>query len=144
ARADSGEPRCPMARGLSAASWCAEQDPGRGRLRGRPGPLRAGEAAVRQPARRPRHLLSHVTPGLLRRRGARPGRSKLAARFLPPLPRRRKRDRMSFDQPWLLWLLPLAALPLVAPGGLPHDNTWAALRPRDRASAFLAWALRIA
>lgn len=50
---------------------------------------------------------------------------------------------MNFDHPWLLWLLPLAALPLLAPPGRALGNTWAALMPRDPASELLGWALRI-
>ena len=51
---------------------------------------------------------------------------------------------MSFDQVWLLWLLPLALLPLLAPPGGAIDNAWVRLAPRDRASDALGWALRIA
>ncbi|MDM0049497.1 vWA domain-containing protein [Variovorax sp. J22R115] len=50
---------------------------------------------------------------------------------------------MSFDHPWLLWLLPLALLPLFARSGSALDNGWAALMPRDRSSDLLGWALRI-
>lgn len=50
---------------------------------------------------------------------------------------------MSFDHPWLLWLLPLSVLPLLARSGGVLDNTWATLMPRDRASELLGWALRI-
>jgi mxaC protein len=50
---------------------------------------------------------------------------------------------MSFDHPWLLWLLPLSVLPLLARSGDALDNTWATLMPRDRASELLGWALRI-
>ncbi len=49
---------------------------------------------------------------------------------------------MSFDHPWLLWLLPLAALPLLARQRGALDNAWAAMMPRDRASDLLGWALR--
>jgi mxaC protein len=49
---------------------------------------------------------------------------------------------MSFDWPWLLWLLPLAALPLVARPGAALSSAWPALLPRDRASQVLGWALR--
>lgn len=49
---------------------------------------------------------------------------------------------MSFDAPWLLWLLPLAALPLLAPPGGALPNAWPALVRRDRASDALGWALR--
>jgi len=51
---------------------------------------------------------------------------------------------MSFDHPWLLWLLPLASLPLLAQPGGALSNAWPALLPRDRASEALGWALRIA
>ncbi|MDM0103472.1 vWA domain-containing protein [Variovorax sp. J22R24] len=50
---------------------------------------------------------------------------------------------MSFEHPWLLWLLPLAALPLFARPGRALDNAWAALMPRDRLSGLLGWALRL-
>ena len=49
---------------------------------------------------------------------------------------------MSFDHSWLLWLLPLAALPLLAQPGGALSNAWPALMPRDKASAVLGWALR--
>ncbi|WP_218508625.1 vWA domain-containing protein [Variovorax sp. dw_308] len=49
---------------------------------------------------------------------------------------------VSFDHPWLLWLLPLAALPLLARTGGALANTWAAQMPHDRASDLLGWALR--
>jgi mxaC protein len=51
---------------------------------------------------------------------------------------------MSFDQPWLLWLLPLALLPLLAPPGGAIRNAWVHLAPRDRASDALGALLRIA
>ena len=49
---------------------------------------------------------------------------------------------MSFDQPLLLWLLPLALLPLLVrrAGALPQP--WLALMPSDPASDLLRWALR--
>ncbi|RZL93456.1 MAG: VWA domain-containing protein [Variovorax sp.] len=50
---------------------------------------------------------------------------------------------MSFDHPGLLWLLPLAALPLLAQSGGVLDNAWASLMPRDRASELVGWVLRI-
>jgi mxaC protein len=50
---------------------------------------------------------------------------------------------MNFEHPWLLWLLPLVALPLLARSGLALDNTWATLMPRDRPSELLGWTLRI-
>jgi len=49
---------------------------------------------------------------------------------------------MNFDDPWLLCLLPLAALPLLLPAGVPLANGWLALAPRDRVSALAGWALR--
>jgi mxaC protein len=49
---------------------------------------------------------------------------------------------MSFDQPWLLWLLPLALLPLWAPQGRALDHAWPSFMPRDRLSNALAWVLR--
>ncbi len=51
---------------------------------------------------------------------------------------------MSFDDPWLLWLLPLAALPLLAPSGAALSNGWLAFAPRDAASQVIGWALRAA
>lgn len=50
---------------------------------------------------------------------------------------------MNFDDPWLLWLLPLALLPLLREPGGALANGWMALAPRDRASGLLAWLLRI-
>ena len=50
---------------------------------------------------------------------------------------------MSFDHAWLLWLLPLAALPFLAQPGGALDNAWPALLQRDRASEALGWALRV-
>ena len=49
---------------------------------------------------------------------------------------------MTFDHPLLLWLLPLALLPLLARTGSALSNTWAAQMPHDRASDLLGWALR--
>ena len=51
---------------------------------------------------------------------------------------------MSFDQPWLLWLLPLALLPLLLrrAGAVPH--AWLAMLPRDPPSELWQWALRTA
>ncbi|MEJ8853669.1 vWA domain-containing protein [Variovorax robiniae] len=49
---------------------------------------------------------------------------------------------MTFDHPHLLWLLPLALLPLLARTGGALSNTWAAQMPHDRASDLLGWALR--
>ncbi|MEO7338228.1 MAG: vWA domain-containing protein [Caldimonas sp.] len=49
---------------------------------------------------------------------------------------------MTFEHPWLLLALPLAALPfLVQPGGA-LTNAWAALMPPDRASLWLGRGLR--
>ena len=49
---------------------------------------------------------------------------------------------MRFATPWLLWLLPLALLPLVAPSGRLLAHSWLALLPHDAASNWLHWALR--
>ena len=49
---------------------------------------------------------------------------------------------MNLDHPWLLWLLPLALLPLLTQPGVALASAWPALLPRDRASDLLAWALR--
>jgi mxaC protein len=49
---------------------------------------------------------------------------------------------MSFDAPWLLWLLPLAVLPLLASGTTALSNGWLAFAPRDRLSDVAGWALR--
>jgi mxaC protein len=51
---------------------------------------------------------------------------------------------MRFDDPWLLWLLPLAALPWLAPRGAALSNAWIAFAPRDAASRWIGWALRTA
>lgn len=50
----------------------------------------------------------------------------------------------AFDDPWVLWLLPLALLPLLAPAGEALDNGWLAFAPRDRLSEAAGWALRLA
>jgi mxaC protein len=63
-------------------------------------------------------------------------------RLLPPVSRRRAGLGVSFDQPWLLCLLPLALLPLWARPGTTLDHAWLAFMPRDRLSNALAWALR--
>ncbi|MDE2370432.1 MAG: VWA domain-containing protein [Burkholderiales bacterium] len=47
-----------------------------------------------------------------------------------------------FDDPWVLWLLPLALLPLWLRSGRVLANGWLAHAPRDRASEALGWALR--
>jgi len=49
---------------------------------------------------------------------------------------------MSFEDPWLLWLLPLALLPLLRERGGALGNAWVALAPKDRASGLLDWLLR--
>jgi mxaC protein len=51
---------------------------------------------------------------------------------------------ISFDDAWLLWLLPLALLPLLVRPGEPVRNAWLAFAPRDRASQALGWVLRAA
>lgn len=51
---------------------------------------------------------------------------------------------MSFDDAWLLWLLPLAALPLLVPSNAALANGWLAFAPRDRASSVIGWTLRAA
>ena len=50
---------------------------------------------------------------------------------------------MSFDHAWLLWLLLLAALPLLAQPEGALANAWPALMKHDRASEVLGWALRV-
>ena len=49
---------------------------------------------------------------------------------------------MSFDDAWVLWLLPLAALPLFAPVGSRLASGWLAFAPADPASAWLGRGLR--
>lgn len=49
---------------------------------------------------------------------------------------------MNFDDPWLLWLLPLALLPLFRLPGQPLANGWLAYAPRDALSTFVGRALR--
>lgn len=51
---------------------------------------------------------------------------------------------LSFEHPALLWALPLAALPLLAPAApaLPYSSL--AAMPRDRLSSVLRWSLRVA
>lgn len=51
---------------------------------------------------------------------------------------------MSFDLPLLLWLLPLALLPLWASPGQVQANAWAGLLPRDWPSVGLQALLRVA
>jgi len=48
---------------------------------------------------------------------------------------------LAFDDAWLLWLLPLAALPLRRRAGAALANTWLAGQPADRASRAVAAAL---
>jgi mxaC protein len=67
-----------------------------------------------------------------------------------PLPGARSAARsavgspVSFDNAWLLWLLPLAVLPLFVPARARLANGWLAFAPRDRPSQALGWALRVA
>lgn len=49
---------------------------------------------------------------------------------------------MSFDDAWLLWLLPLAAWPWLVAPGRPLANGWLALAPHDTLSRLLGPALR--
>jgi mxaC protein len=49
---------------------------------------------------------------------------------------------MSFDDAWVLWLLPLAALPWLAPAGTRLASGWLAFAPADPASAWLGRGLR--
>ena len=49
---------------------------------------------------------------------------------------------MSFANVWLLWLLPLSALPFVVRSGEPLRNAWIVFAPPDAASVALGWALR--
>jgi mxaC protein len=49
---------------------------------------------------------------------------------------------MSFDDLWMLWLLPLALLPLLRRPGQPTSSGWLALAPRDALSTFIGCALR--
>jgi mxaC protein len=51
---------------------------------------------------------------------------------------------MSFETPWLLWLLPLALVPLWAGRGDALPNAWPSLLPPDRASSLLQGLLRAA
>ncbi len=66
----------------------------------------------------------------------------MAGRLLPALSRCRAGCAVSFDHPWVLWLLPLAALPLLARPGEALTHAWTALLPRDAASRMLGAALR--
>ncbi|WP_158219778.1 vWA domain-containing protein [Ideonella sp. A 288] len=49
---------------------------------------------------------------------------------------------MSFGHAWVLWLLPLAALPWLAMPGGALSNAWPSMMSRDTASELLRWALR--
>ena len=49
---------------------------------------------------------------------------------------------MNFAYPWLLTLLPLAAIPMLWDGRAALRYSWLALVPRDAASTLLSWALR--
>ncbi len=49
-----------------------------------------------------------------------------------------------FAHPWLLWLLPLAALPLFGQPGRPLANSWLLMQSRDRLSRVLGSMLRVA
>lgn len=49
---------------------------------------------------------------------------------------------MSFDDGWVLWLLPLALLPLLVTERPLLSSGWLAFAPRDRASDVLGWVLR--
>ena len=49
---------------------------------------------------------------------------------------------MSFDDPWVLWLLPLALLPLLRRPGQPLANGWLAFAPRDLLSTVVGRVLR--
>ena len=51
---------------------------------------------------------------------------------------------MSFDTPWLLWLLPLALLPLWVRPAKALPNAWLSLLPRDRLSDIAQALLRAA
>ena len=49
---------------------------------------------------------------------------------------------LAFDDPWVLWLLPLTLLPLFVASGTPLSNGWLRFAPRDRASEAIGWLLR--
>ena len=51
---------------------------------------------------------------------------------------------LQFDAAGWLWLLPLAALPLLVPGRAQLANGWLAFAPRDALSDAAGWALRAA
>ena len=51
---------------------------------------------------------------------------------------------MSFDDPWVLWLLPLAVWPLFADAARPLASGWLAFAPRDAASTIVGALLRAA
>ena len=47
-----------------------------------------------------------------------------------------------FASPWVLWLLPLAFLPLVLDRANDQPYTWVAMLPKDRLSDLLGWLLK--
>jgi len=47
-----------------------------------------------------------------------------------------------FDTPWVLWLLPLAFLPLVLDRASNQRYSWVAMLPRDRLSDLIGWLLK--
>jgi len=51
---------------------------------------------------------------------------------------------LSFDAPWVLWLLPLALLPLRVRPAQTLPNAWLSLLPRDRLSDVVQGLLRVA
>ena len=51
---------------------------------------------------------------------------------------------MTFAQPWVLWLLPLALAPWLGRTGEELRNSLVTVMPRDRASDALRWALHLA
>ncbi len=51
---------------------------------------------------------------------------------------------LGFDDAWVLWLWPLALLPLLASTGDSLANGWLRFAPRDRASDAIGWLLRAA
>lgn len=52
-------------------------------------------------------------------------------------------NSVAFDHPWLLLLLPLAALPLVRAPSMPMSYSWLELVPPDRLSDALGWLWRL-
>lgn len=51
---------------------------------------------------------------------------------------------IDFERPWVLWALPLALLPLLAPAGRTLAYSAVQLMPRDLASGLMRWLLRVA